>query len=137
MRHCAISIFASLSCLSAVCGGVFDPNQADGRVLSDEHVVFSARLEFAEVPTLPDVDSPRGEELMRAVRKVDPNGAAYGNIAQLGVQAIAVLASVTYSAVMTFVILKLIDLFVGLRVPEQEEVLGLDASQHRETAYQI
>ena len=65
------------------------------------------------------------------------NGAAYGNIAQLGVQAIAVLASVTYSAVMTFVILKLIDLFVGLRVPEQEEVLGLDASQHRETAYQI
>src|SRR5438067_482759 len=72
-----------------------------------------------------------------AVNSAAANGAAYGNIAQLGVQAIAVLASVTYSAVMTFVILKHIDLFVGLRVPEQEEVLGLDASQHRETAYQI
>ena len=65
------------------------------------------------------------------------DGAAFGNIGQLGVQAIAVLASVTYSAVMTFVILKLIDIFVGLRVPEHEEVLGLDASQHREAAYQI
>jgi Amt family ammonium transporter len=53
------------------------------------------------------------------------------------VQAIAVVASVTYSAVMTFVILKLIDVFVGLRVPEDEEVLGLDASQHREAAYTI
>jgi Amt family ammonium transporter len=56
---------------------------------------------------------------------------------QLGVQAIAVLASVTYAAVMTFVILKLIDVFIGLRVPESEEVLGLDASQHREAAYTI
>ena len=72
-----------------------------------------------------------------AVNSAGADGAAYGNIAQLGVQAIAVLASVTYAATMTFVILKLIDLFVGLRVPEQEEVLGLDASQHRETAYQI
>src|SRR6059036_414662 len=72
-----------------------------------------------------------------AVNAGAANGLAFGNPAQLGVQAIAVLASVTYSAVMTFVILKLIDVFVGLRVPESEEVLGLDASQHREAAYQI
>jgi len=72
-----------------------------------------------------------------AVNAAGADGAAYGNLAQLGTQAIAVLASVTYSAVMTFVILKVIDLFVGLRVPENEEVLGLDASQHREAAYQL
>jgi Amt family ammonium transporter len=72
-----------------------------------------------------------------AVNTAATNGAAYGNFAQLGIQAIAVLAAVTYSAVMTFAILKLIDIFVGLRVPEHEEVLGLDASQHREAAYQI
>jgi Amt family ammonium transporter len=72
-----------------------------------------------------------------AVNAAGADGAAYGNLAQLGVQAVAVLASVTYSAVMTFVILKVIDLFVGLRVPEHDEVLGLDASQHREAAYQI
>ena len=72
-----------------------------------------------------------------AVNAAGANGAAYGNLAQLGTQAIAVIASATYSAVMTFVILKVIGIFVGLRVPEQEEVLGLDASQHREAAYQI
>jgi Amt family ammonium transporter len=72
-----------------------------------------------------------------AVNAAGADGALSGNLNQLGVQAIAVLASVSYSAVMTFAILKVIDLFVGLRVPEHEEVLGLDASQHREAAYQI
>ena len=72
-----------------------------------------------------------------AVNSGAANGLVYGNPAQLGIQAVAVLASVTYAAVMTFVILKVIDLFVGLRVPEQDEVLGLDATQHREAAYQI
>jgi ammonium transporter, Amt family len=65
------------------------------------------------------------------------DGLLAGNPGQLGIQAIAVGAVIIYAAVMTFVILKLIDVFVGLRVPESEEVLGLDATQHREAAYQI
>ena len=72
-----------------------------------------------------------------AVNSAARDGLIAGNPAQLGIQAIAVAASIGYSAVMTFVILKLINLFVGLRVGEHEEVLGLDASQHREAAYQI
>jgi Amt family ammonium transporter len=72
-----------------------------------------------------------------AINSGAKDGLFYGNPGQLGIQAIAVGASILYSAVMTFVILKLIDVFVGLRVPENEEVLGLDASQHREAAYQI
>jgi Amt family ammonium transporter len=72
-----------------------------------------------------------------AVNGAAKDGLLAGNAGQLGIQAIAVGASIVYSAVMTFVILKLIDVFVGLRVPESEEVLGLDASQHREAAYQI
>jgi Amt family ammonium transporter len=72
-----------------------------------------------------------------AVNGAAKDGLLAGNPGQLGIQAIAVSASILYSAVMTFVILKLIDVFVGLRVPENEEVLGLDASQHREAAYQI
>jgi len=72
-----------------------------------------------------------------AVNSAAVDGAAFGNFSQLGVQAIAVLASVTYSAVMTLVILKVINVFVPLRVEENEEVLGLDASQHREAAYQV
>ena len=72
-----------------------------------------------------------------AVNEVAGNGLLYGDPAQLGIQAIAVGAVVIYAAVVTFGILKVIDLFVGLRVAEQEEVLGLDASQHREAAYQL
>jgi Amt family ammonium transporter len=72
-----------------------------------------------------------------AVNGAAKDGLLAGNPGQLGIQAIAVGASILYSAVMTFVILKLIDVFVGLRVPESEEVLGLDATQHREAAYQI
>ena len=72
-----------------------------------------------------------------AINSGAKDGLAYGNPGQLGIQAIAVAASIIYSAVMTFVILKLIDVCVGLRVPESEEALGLDASQHREAAYQI
>jgi Amt family ammonium transporter len=72
-----------------------------------------------------------------AVNGAAKDGLLAGNPGQLGIQAIAVGASILYSAVMTFVILKVIDVFVGLRVPESEEVLGLDASQHREAAYQI
>jgi len=72
-----------------------------------------------------------------AVNSGAANGLVAGNPAQLGIQAIAVASTILYSAVMTFAILKVIDLFVGLRVPEHEEVLGLDASQHREAAYQL
>jgi ammonium transporter, Amt family len=72
-----------------------------------------------------------------AVNGAAKDGLLAGNPGQLGIQAIAVGAAILYSAVMTFVILKLIDVFVGLRVPESEEVLGLDATQHREAAYQI
>src|SRR5436305_1571271 len=72
-----------------------------------------------------------------AINSGAKDGLLAGNPGQLGIKAIAVGASILYSAVMTFVILKVIDVFVGLRVPESEEVLGLDASQHREAAYQI
>jgi Amt family ammonium transporter len=74
---------------------------------------------------------------LTAVNPAAANGLIAGNPGQLGIQAIAVGSSIAYSAIMTFVILKVIGLFVGLRVPENEEVLGLDASQHREAAYQI
>jgi ammonium transporter, Amt family len=72
-----------------------------------------------------------------AVNSAAANGLVNGNPAQLGIQLLAVGAVVAYAAVMTFVILKVINLFVALRVPEQDEVLGLDASQHREAAYTI
>src|SRR2546421_2638264 len=72
-----------------------------------------------------------------AINTGGANGLFYGNPKQLGVQLVAVAAPWGFSAGGTFVILKVVDLLVGLRVEEHEEVLGLDASQHGETAYQL
>jgi Amt family ammonium transporter len=51
------------------------------------------------------------------------------------VQFVAVLVSAVYSFVMSFGLFKLVDKLVGLRVTEDEERIGLDLTQHRESAY--
>jgi Amt family ammonium transporter len=63
------------------------------------------------------------------------DGLLFGNPAQLGIQAIAILASIAYSGVGTFVLLKAISVIVPLRVNENDESTGLDVSQHGEEAY--
>jgi len=63
------------------------------------------------------------------------SGAAYGNWHQLGVQAIAVATTLAYSGVGTFLLFKLTDKLVGVRADVAEEAIGLDESQHGETAY--
>ena len=59
-----------------------------------------------------------------------------GNFGQVGIQLVAIAAVWVYSAVATFAILKVIDVAVGLRVGEEEEEAGLDATQHGEVAWQ-
>jgi Amt family ammonium transporter len=63
------------------------------------------------------------------------DGGVGGNWAQLGIQAIAVVATIIFSAVMTFIILKVISLVFRLRTNPREEGLGLDFTQHGEEAY--
>jgi len=63
------------------------------------------------------------------------DGLLFGNPGQLAVQALAVLASIVFSAVMTVLILKAIALVMPLRATPREEGLGLDVSQHGEEAY--
>jgi Amt family ammonium transporter len=63
------------------------------------------------------------------------NGLIGGNAAQLGIQAAGIGAALVYSAVMTFVLLKLIALVVPLRATSRDEALGLDVSDHGEEAY--
>jgi ammonium transporter, Amt family len=63
------------------------------------------------------------------------NGLAFGNPAQLGIQAVAVLSAIVYSAVGSFMLLKLIGLFIPLRAARDDESMGLDLSQHGEEAY--
>lgn len=63
------------------------------------------------------------------------NGLFYGNFTLLGVQLIAIISTIIYSAIITFVILKLINKFVKIRVSDNEEQVGLDISLHGEEAY--
>jgi Amt family ammonium transporter len=70
-----------------------------------------------------------------AINSAGQDGLFYGNPNQLLTQAIAVAATWIYAAVVTAIIVKLIDVTVGFRVKEHEESLGLDASQHGEIAY--
>jgi Amt family ammonium transporter len=75
-----------------------------------------------------------------ASKAVNPSGAdglLHGNPRQLAIQAIAVLAVALYSVVVTWVLLKVLDVTVGLRVAPEEEEQGLDRSLHGEPAYQM
>lgn len=71
----------------------------------------------------------------KAINAAGADGLFYGNPGQFGIQAVAVVISVGFAFVGTFVILKLIDGFTGLAVSEEEERMGLDLSQHDERAY--
>ncbi len=73
----------------------------------------------------------------KAVNPAGADGLLAGNPRQLAVQAIAVIAAVLYSAVVTWIILKALDVTVGLRVAPEEEKQGLDVSLHGEPAYQM
>ncbi len=64
-------------------------------------------------------------------------GAIDGNFGQIGIQAVAVLVTVVFSAISTFVIVKVIEVVLGLRVDTASEEVGLDLSVHGEAAYQM
>jgi len=70
-----------------------------------------------------------------AVNAAGANGLIHGNPGQLGAQALAVVVTLAYSLVVTLLILRVLDLVLGLRVSEEEEKIGLDMSQHGERAY--
>lgn len=65
------------------------------------------------------------------------NGLLFGNSSQLAIQALGVIAVVAYTSIATFLIMTLIDKILGLRVKEKDELIGLDISQHEESAYTI
>lgn len=69
---------------------------------------------------------------------INPDGADglfFGNPGQLWIQFVSVAATWIFAFVMTSIILKAVDLIVGLRVTEEDEEKGLDISQHNETGY--
>ena len=73
----------------------------------------------------------------KAINSTGGDGLFYGNAAQLWTQLVGIVATATYSFVGTFIILKVVDAVVGLRVAEQDEITGLDLTQHGEVGYNI
>jgi len=71
----------------------------------------------------------------KAINSAGTNGLIYGNIKLVGSQLIAIVSTIAYSAIMTFIILKVISKFMSLRVTSEEEMDGLDVSLHGEEAY--
>lgn len=63
------------------------------------------------------------------------SGAIYGNFHQLWIQLLAVAVTILYSGIGTFLMFKLTDKLVGVRVSDKHEAAGLDETQHGETAY--
>ena len=63
-------------------------------------------------------------------------GVLEGNTYQIVKQFIDVGAVIVYDAILTYIILKVVDVMVGLRVSEEDEVQGLDLSQHGEQVYE-
>jgi len=68
---------------------------------------------------------------------VGAKGAFFGNPGQMKAQIIGVVATMVLAAVATFIILKIVDLVVGLRVTDEDEVAGLDYALHGESGYSL
>ncbi|MGA8261228.1 MAG: ammonium transporter [Arenicellales bacterium] len=68
-------------------------------------------------------------------------GAGFGEGVSMGhqlmIQVVAVLATIIYCGIVSFIILKVVDAVIGLRVSEEEEVEGLDITQHDERGYSL
>ena len=75
-----------------------------------------------------------------AEKLINPAGADglfFGNPHQLVVQIMAIAVVAAYSFIISIVLLKLIDWTLGLRVTDEEEMMGLDLSQHEESGYTL
>ena len=71
----------------------------------------------------------------KAINAAGADGLFLGNAGQLGIQAVMVGAVALFSVIGTWIILKIVQATVGLRVSSEDESTGLDLSQHNERAY--
>ena len=63
------------------------------------------------------------------------NGLFLGDARTLGIQMVAIVATWVFAALVTWILLKILDTTMGLRVSTEDEQMGLDLSQHNEAGY--
>lgn len=73
----------------------------------------------------------------KAVNAAGANGLFFGNMHQLLVQGLLLIMTITFAALMTWVIYKIVDGIIGMRVEEKSEIVGLDLTQQSEAAYTV
>jgi len=73
----------------------------------------------------------------KVVNAAGADGLLFGNAHQLYVQSLSLIVTVAFAAIMTFIIFKLVDALIGMRVEENNEVVGLDLTQQSEAAYTV
>uniref|UniRef100_A0A7C5AMV4 Ammonium transporter n=1 Tax=Desulfobacca acetoxidans TaxID=60893 RepID=A0A7C5AMV4_9BACT len=73
----------------------------------------------------------------KAVNAQGADGLFFGNPAQLGVQVLAVLVTLVYSFIVSWLLLKLVEALLGLRVAKEDEIAGLDLTEHQEAGYNL
>src|SRR5207249_4869278 len=72
----------------------------------------------------------------KVINSAGANGLLFGNPGQLLIQLLAVVATAAYAFIVTFFLFKLLS-FMGLRVTDREEAVGLDLAAHGEEGYRI
>jgi len=73
----------------------------------------------------------------KVVNAAGADGLLFGNAHQLYVQSLSLIVTVAFAAIMTFIIFKIVDALIGMRVEENNEVVGLDLTQQSEAAYTV
>jgi Amt family ammonium transporter len=73
----------------------------------------------------------------KLVNSAGGDGLLYGNPSQLGIQVIAIGVTLAYSFIISYILFKILDATMGLRVTSEDEVAGLDKTEHQETGYSL
>lgn len=72
-----------------------------------------------------------------AINDAGSNGLIFGNLKLFTVQGVYMIVCILYAVVMTWIIFKIVDAIFCMRVEKQDELVGLDLSQHHEAAYTV
>jgi Amt family ammonium transporter len=73
----------------------------------------------------------------KAVNAAGSNGLFFGNMHQFLVQGLMLVVTIVFAVVMTVIIYKIVDAVIGMRVEENNEIVGLDLTQQSEAAYTV
>ena len=73
----------------------------------------------------------------KAVNAAGADGLLFGNLHQFGVQFLMLVVTIAFAAIMTFIIYRIVDAAIGMRVEEKNVIIGLDLTQQSESAYTV